>query len=140
MSDREKLEVDVLLVGAGIASLSTAYQLLKKVGEHDDGVDSGKIGGPKVGPLEVAIIEKCREVGDSILSGAVMDPKGITELMPDWKERGAPIESAVTGDATYFFTKKRALKFPVSPPPLRQHGNYIVSLSKLTRWMERETM
>lgn len=133
--NREKLEVDILLVGAGVASLSAAYQIIERVNEHNDQVDKGIIEGSKIAPLEIAIIEKCREVGDAILSGAVMDPSGIQNLMPDWLNRGAPVEATVTKDAAYFFTTKRAFKFPITPPPLRQHGNYILSLSKFTRWM-----
>ena len=129
------MEVDVLLVGAGPANLAFAYRLATQVKLHNEAIDQGKITGEKIEPLEIAILEKCREVGDSVLSGAVMDPRGIEALMPDWKEQGAPIESEVTGDATYFFTKKKAIKFPVTPPPLRQHGYYIVSLSKFTRWL-----
>lgn len=131
---REKMVVDVVLVGAGVASLATAYQLIKRVNEHNQKIDAGQITGEKIGPLEIAILEKTSEVGHAVLSGAVMDPRGIDAVIPDWKEKGAPFESKVTGDATYFFTKNRALKFPVNPPPLRQHGNYVVSLSKLTRW------
>lgn len=133
--NREKLEVDLLLVGAGVASLSAAYQLIQRVNEHNDQIDKGIIQGSKIVPLEIAIIEKCREVGDSILSGAVMDPSGIQNLMPDWRNRGAPVEAKVTKDSAYFFTKRKAFKFPITPPPLRQHGNYILSLSKFTRWM-----
>lgn len=131
---REQMPVDVVMVGAGVASLSTAYQLVKRVNERNQRIDKGEIGGDKIGPLEIAILEKTKRVGDAILSGAVMDPRGIEMVMPDWKDQGAPIESPVTSDATFFFSKNRAFKFPINPPPLRQHGNYIVSLCKLTRW------
>ena len=121
---REKMEVDVLFVGAGPAALASAYQLAKRAKEEGQ-------------TIEIAILEKCREVGDSILSGAVMDPHGMNELMPDWLTRGAPVESKVTEDYAYFLTKNKALRFPITPPPLRQHGNYILSLSKFTRWMSQ---
>lgn len=135
---REKLEVDVLLVGSGVASLATAYQLAKQVQDHDAAVDAGTLSEPKIGPLEIAIIEKTQDIGNAVLSGAVMDPRGIEWLMPDWKERGAPIEAAVCEDYTYFLTEKKALKFPITPPPLRQHGYYIISLSKFTRWLAEQ--
>lgn len=134
----EQMPVDVVIVGAGVASLSTAYQLVKKVNEHNQKIEKGEIQGEKIGPLEIAILEKTQQVGDAILSGAVMDPSGIEMLMPDWKEQGAPIESEVTGDATYRLTKNGAIKFPFTPPPLRQHGYYIVSLSKMTRWLAQK--
>lgn len=132
---REKMEVDVLLVGAGPASLSAAYEIAKSAAEHDALVEKGELKSAPIGPLNICVLEKCREVGDSILSGAVMDPRGIEKLMPDWKERGAPIESIVTHDAAYFLTKSKGIKFPLTPPPLQQHGNYIISLSKWVRWM-----
>lgn len=135
---RDVMEVDVLFVGAGVANLSAAYRLASQVQEHDAKVDQGLISAPKIGPLEIAILEKTREVGDAILSGAVMDPRGIQNLMPDWVKRGAPVESIVDEDAAFFFTKNRALKFPVVPPPLRQHGYAIISLSKFTRWMAEQ--
>lgn len=123
---RERMDVDVLIVGAGPSSLAFAYHLAKQNQEK---------GGS---PLEIAILEKCREPGDSILSGAVMDPRGIEAIMPDWKEQGAPIESEVTDDKTFFLTQKGALKFPITPPPLRQHGYYVISLSKFVRWMSEK--
>lgn len=131
---REKMEVDILCVGAGVASLATVYQLIKRVNEHNALVDQGSSKASKIPELQIAILEKTAEVGAAVLSGAIMDPRGIKEVIPDWKEKGAPIESAVTHDSTYFLTRKRAIKFPINPPPLRQDGFYVISLSKLTRW------
>ncbi len=120
--EREVLEVDVLVVGAGPAGLATAYHLRKLLDE------SGRE------DTAIAILEKSKEVGSHIISGAVLDPRGIDELMPDWKERGAPIEKQVEEDHVYYCTKNSKFPLPFIPPPLQNHGNYIISLNKFSRW------
>ena len=120
--EREVLEVDVLVVGAGPAGLATAYHLRKLLDE------SGRE------DTAIAILEKSKEVGSHIISGAVLDPRGIDELMPDWKEKGAPIEKPVEEDHVYYCTKNSKFPLPFIPPPLQNHGNYIISLNKFSRW------
>ncbi len=121
MSERDTLEVDVLIVGAGPAGLAAAFHLRQL--SNQAGLE-----------LSIAVLEKGKEIGAHILSGAVMDPRGINELMPDWKERGAPIERAVEADSVLFLTRASKFKLPITPPPLQNHGNYIISLSRFTRW------
>src|SRR5438128_7814154 len=121
MSERESLEVDVLIVGGGPAGLAAAYQLRKL---NKD--------------LSIAVLEKGKEIGAHIISGAVMDPRGIDELMPDWKERDAPIEKPVDEDHVLFLTARRKFALPLVPPPLQNHGNYIISLNKFTRWFGQQ--
>src|ERR1051325_9052264 len=118
MSERESLEVDVLIVAGGPAGLAAAYHLRQL--EKD---------------ISIAVLEKGKEIGAHIISGAVMDPRGINELMPDWKERGAPVETAVDEDHVVFLTSKRKFELPIIPPPLQNHGNYVISLNKFTRWL-----
>ena len=109
--ERETLDVDVVIVGAGPAGLAAAYRLaeLNKAAERE--------------PLSIAVLEKGKEIGSHGISGAVMDPRGIAELMPDWRERGCPVESPVTDDAFWFLTEKWKLAAPILPPPLQQEGN-----------------
>ncbi|HEX8473756.1 MAG TPA: electron transfer flavoprotein-ubiquinone oxidoreductase [Pyrinomonadaceae bacterium] len=133
--ERESLEFDVVFVGAGPANLSGAYHLARLVREHDEAVASGKREGKPLGEIEIAVIEKGATVGAHILSGAVMDPKALAELMPDFIEQGAPLESPVKEDFFLYLTQKRAIKSPLTPPPLKNHGYYIVSLNKLTAWL-----
>jgi electron-transferring-flavoprotein dehydrogenase len=133
MAAREVMPVDVLYVGAGPACLASAYHLLSLVERHNERVKAE--GGEPLPELEVAIIEKGRAMGAHAISGAVMDPRGLRELMPDFLDAGFPAESEVTGDDVLFLTGGGSFRLPVTPPPLQNHGNYIVSISKLVRWM-----
>src|SRR5947199_10580331 len=112
MPERESLEVDVLVVVGGPGGLAAAYHLRKL---NND--------------LSIALLEKGKEIGAHIISGAVMDPRGINELMPVWKERGAPIEKRVDEDHVLFLTASRKVALPIVPAPLRNHGNYIISIT-----------
>ena len=133
--ERESLEMDVVFVGAGPANLSGALHLARLVKEHNEAVASGKRAGKSLGELEIGVIEKGAAVGSHILSGAVMDPKALRELIPDFLEQGAPVESPVKEDEFLYLTKTRSIRSPITPPPLKNHGYYIVSLNKLVAWL-----
>ena len=125
MPDHEVLDVDVLFVGAGPAGLGGAIrlaQLAKAAGKT----------------LNITVIEKAKELGAHTLSGAVMDPKSLRELIPDFEAQGAPIESPVEEDLMYFMTKDEAVQVPFLPPSLRQHGNFIISLGQMVRWLGKQ--
>src|SRR4029453_15868394 len=133
--ERESLEMDVVFVGAGPANLSGALHLSQLVKKHNEEVARGARQGKPLGDIEIAVIEKGAAVGAHILSGAVMDPKGLAELIPDFVEQGAPLESPVKEDYFLYLTRNRAIRSPITPPPLKNHGYYIVSLNKLTAWL-----
>ena len=86
-------------------------------------------------PLTVALLEKARDAGAHMLSGAVLDPSALTELIPDWRERGAPLAVPVCDDRLYFLTTHRQFRSPVTPPPFRNHGNYVISLNRFVKWL-----
>jgi electron-transferring-flavoprotein dehydrogenase len=135
MSEREQLEMDVVFVGAGPANLAAALHLKKKIAEHDAAVEGGAAPGRKIGDIEIAVIEKGPFVGAHILSGAVMDPVAIRELMPDFIEQGCPVDAKVSKDEFWFMTGSGAIVPPIVPPPLKNKGKYIVSLSKMCEWL-----
>src|SRR5260221_10070612 len=112
--DRETLDVDVVIVGAGPAGLAAAYRLAEMVKAQNESNE-------KKLELSIAPLEKGKEIGSHGISGAVMDPRGIAELMPDWLERGCPIESPVTDDAFWCLFEKLKIAAPIMPPPLQNH-------------------
>ena len=132
---RESVEMDVVFVGAGPASLAGALHLARLIASHDEAVARGERRTRALGEVQIAVIEKGGAVGAHILSGAVMDPCALAELMPDFLAQGAPLDAVVTEEEFLYLTEKRALRSPLIPPPLRNHGYYIVSLSKLVAWL-----
>jgi len=126
---REQLEADVLIIGAGPGGLSCALHLAKLIETHTEAKKS-----PALSAENIYVLEKGREIGAHQLSGAIMDPRGLRELVPDF-EKTAPLDTPVTGDAAYYFTESSSYKLPITPPPLQNHGNYVVSLNKLVKWL-----
>ena len=120
---RESMNYDVVIVGAGPSGLAAAIRLKQLAAEA----------GREVG---VCVLEKGSEVGAHILSGAVLEPRSLNELIPDWKERGAPLNTPAVEDRFLYLTEKRAIKLP-TPPQMHNRGNYIISLGNLCRWLAK---
>ncbi len=129
---REQLEADVLIVGAGPAGLACALHLASLIKKHNE--SSGASGGPALSAENIYVLEKGREIGAHQLSGAIMNPKALAELIPDF-EKTAPLDTPVTDDAALFFTKASSFRFPITPPPFKNKGNYVVSLNRLVKWL-----
>ncbi|MXU64008.1 electron transfer flavoprotein-ubiquinone oxidoreductase [Oceanomicrobium pacificus] len=121
--ERESMEVDVVIVGAGPAGLSAAIRLKQRDAD-----------------LNVVVLEKGSEVGAHILSGAVLDPSGLDALIPDWKEKGAPVTTEVAKDNFYLLGEAGQIRIPNWPMPrlMNNHGNYIVSMANVCRWLAEQ--
>ena len=131
--ERESMEVDVLYVGAGPATLASAYHLMKQVEAHNEVCET--LGEEPIEPPTILVIEKAAGVGDHQLSGGVMNPKAIKELMPDYIEQGFPIEATCDSHHFWMFTRGGTIKSPIVPPMFRKKGYHIVSLSDVVKWL-----
>ncbi len=127
MAERESMQYDVVVVGAGPAGLACAIRLKQLAAERGS-------------EASVCVIEKGSEVGAHILSGAVMDPRALAELFPDWQAMDAPLNAPVTEDRFLFLRERSAFKVPnfLLPACFRNHGNYVVSLGNVCRWLAQQ--
>ena len=120
LAPREAMEFDVVIVGGGPSGLAAAIRL-KQLNPD----------------MAVCLVEKGGEIGAHILSGAVLEPRALNELIPDWKEKGAPLDTPAGEDRFLFLTATRSFKMP-TPPQMHNHGNYIVSLGNFVRWLGQQ--
>ena len=120
--ERDSMAFDVVIVGAGIAGLSAAIRLKQLAAQQQR-------------EISVCVLEKGSEVGAHILSGAVIDPRALNELLPDWKVLGAPLTRSVTEDRILFLTGQKSYRMPIVPPSFHNEGNYIISLGLLCKWL-----
>ena len=116
------MEYDVVSVGAGPSGLAAAIKLRQMAKQENK-------------DISVCILEKGSEVGAHILSGAVLETRALDELLPDWKNQGAPLNTPVTSDRFFYLSRQKSFRFPFTPPQKRNHGNFIISLGNLCRWL-----
>ena len=127
--ERPAMEADVVIVGGGPAGMACALRLSQLIDEHN-----AKHPDAPLTKDNIYVLEKAREAGAHCLSGALLDPRSMLELLPDF-ENEAPLEAAVVKEAVYYLTRTGKFKLPITPPPLRDHGNYVISINRFVKWL-----
>src|SRR5437763_17026341 len=123
------MEADVVIVGGGPAGMACALRLSQLIDAHN-----AKHPDAQLSKENIYVLEKAREIGQHCLSGALLDPRSMRELLPGF-EKEAPLDAEVTKEAVYFLTDKSKFKSPITPPPMRDHGNYVISINKFVKWL-----
>jgi electron-transferring-flavoprotein dehydrogenase len=136
--EREVIEFDVVFVGGGPANLSSAIHLTNLIRNHNEGIENGTKQGEKIDIEDkIAVLEKGAYFGAHTISGAVLIPDVLSELLPDHRELGCPIDAEVNKESLYFLTTKGTVKIPFTPSFLNNHGNYLLSLSRFVGWLSK---